>query len=271
MAWTNLGAAFGYGSKLTSAQMQNLRDNITALANGDSGAPLIQSAAMQYLAGNVRKIGAGTAVSYWDVLGVDGTWRRCSNYIDESGGGTCFPAGSMVLMADLSWRPIELVGTGDIAYSHPSPAEIARLYVTRLGHRRMFRMADNSILWSEEHSFWVLRHDATGGREFIWTISRSELEREQRQGIISGLPDFSLVFNGNPGQAEEFAWLSTEGHRHTWKRNTPLHIPEYDGKADFPLYLPLTNDGKLIVVNGYFVGAAINGYITDYTKLRWRE
>ena len=46
MAWTDLSAAFGYGTKLTSAQMQQLRDNITALANGDSGAPPIQSAAI---------------------------------------------------------------------------------------------------------------------------------------------------------------------------------------------------------------------------------
>lgn len=41
MAWTNLSAAFGYGTKLTSSQMQQLRDNITALAQGATGAPEI--------------------------------------------------------------------------------------------------------------------------------------------------------------------------------------------------------------------------------------
>jgi hypothetical protein len=45
MAWVNLSAAFGYGTILTSTQMQNLRDNLTALANGDSGAPLISEVA----------------------------------------------------------------------------------------------------------------------------------------------------------------------------------------------------------------------------------
>lgn len=40
MAWTNL--SFSYGSILTSAKMTNLYDNLTALANGDSGAPQVQ-------------------------------------------------------------------------------------------------------------------------------------------------------------------------------------------------------------------------------------
>ena len=45
--WTDLSGAFGYGTKLTSAQMQQLRDNITALAEGASGAPEIEEAAIE--------------------------------------------------------------------------------------------------------------------------------------------------------------------------------------------------------------------------------
>lgn len=44
MTWTSL--SFSFGSLLTSAKMTQLHDNITALANGDSGAPSIQEAAM---------------------------------------------------------------------------------------------------------------------------------------------------------------------------------------------------------------------------------
>jgi hypothetical protein len=46
-SWTDLSAAFGYGTKLTSQQMQQLRDNITALAEGASGAPEIERAALE--------------------------------------------------------------------------------------------------------------------------------------------------------------------------------------------------------------------------------
>jgi len=43
MAWVDLGTAFGYGAKLTSTQMQNLRDNIAAAFAKDSGAPQLAS------------------------------------------------------------------------------------------------------------------------------------------------------------------------------------------------------------------------------------
>jgi len=39
MTWTDLSAAFGYGTKLTSANMQQLRDNIAAAFAKDSGSP----------------------------------------------------------------------------------------------------------------------------------------------------------------------------------------------------------------------------------------
>ncbi len=43
--WTDLSAAFAFGTKLTSQQMQQLRDNITALSEGAAGAPDILEAA----------------------------------------------------------------------------------------------------------------------------------------------------------------------------------------------------------------------------------
>lgn len=44
MAWTSL--SFAYGSVLTSTKMTQLYDNLTALANGDSGAPKVQTAGL---------------------------------------------------------------------------------------------------------------------------------------------------------------------------------------------------------------------------------
>ena len=46
MAWVDLSAAFAYGTKLTSTQQQQLRDNITAAFNGDSGAPPLKNTAL---------------------------------------------------------------------------------------------------------------------------------------------------------------------------------------------------------------------------------
>jgi len=41
MTWVDLSASFQYGTKLTSANQQQLRDNVTALAYQDNGSPLI--------------------------------------------------------------------------------------------------------------------------------------------------------------------------------------------------------------------------------------
>lgn len=74
MAWVDQSSAFGYGSVLTSTQMQNLRDNLTALANGDTGAPLIQQAAIDTnsvgqseikIASSYSDSGTGNAVSFY--------------------------------------------------------------------------------------------------------------------------------------------------------------------------------------------------------------
>lgn len=53
MAWTDLSSAFTYNSQLTSAQQRALRDNITALANGDAGAPRIQQFALGHQPKNI--------------------------------------------------------------------------------------------------------------------------------------------------------------------------------------------------------------------------
>jgi hypothetical protein len=88
MAWTDLSGAFGYGTKLTSAQMQNLRDNITALANGDAGAPSILGTSLAINIGETRQTYTSGTVSHWEVLGADGAWHQTSPSFDEGGGGS---------------------------------------------------------------------------------------------------------------------------------------------------------------------------------------
>jgi len=44
MAWVDLSSNFGYGTQLTSTQMQNLRDNLQAAFDQDSGAPTFSAA-----------------------------------------------------------------------------------------------------------------------------------------------------------------------------------------------------------------------------------
>ena len=64
MAWTVLSdATLEVGKALRALTMRNLRDNITALANGDAGAPQIQTAAIAASAVTAAKIAAGNVVT----------------------------------------------------------------------------------------------------------------------------------------------------------------------------------------------------------------
>ncbi len=57
MAWTNL--SFLFGSILTSTKMTQLYNNFTAMAQGESGAPQVQNAAIANNAIDATKIAAG--------------------------------------------------------------------------------------------------------------------------------------------------------------------------------------------------------------------
>lgn len=176
------------------------------------------------------------------------------------GGPVCFPAGSMVLMADGSWKPIEMIDIGEEMYSPNGGKTKCRYrHITKLGDRKMYRMEDNSISWSCEHTFWVKR----GREEFLWTMDKERLKYEEQIGLIKGFKNWDKLFEGVERQEEYFAHLSG------FKLNKPIEIPEYRGYEDLPLFLPFSENGELIVVNGYIVGASENEYGCDYSQFKW--
>ena len=64
MAWTTISdATLEVGKALRALTMRNLRDNITALANGDAGAPKVQTAAIAANAVTAAKIADNTIPS----------------------------------------------------------------------------------------------------------------------------------------------------------------------------------------------------------------
>ena len=58
MTWVNQSSNFGYGEKLTSTQMQNLRDNIAAAFNKDENAPTLAAGYVTSLMVGSGQIGA---------------------------------------------------------------------------------------------------------------------------------------------------------------------------------------------------------------------
>jgi hypothetical protein len=261
MTWTNLASVFGYGSKLTAAQMQNLRDNITALANHDSGAPSIQGAALALNIGDTRLNTSTNHQYFWEVLGADGAWHQCSQKYDNDvqPPSTCFISGSLVLMSDGFWKTIETVKAGDLVQGVHGPVVVDYLDVTTLGDRRMMSFKDKSCTWSEEHLFWSR---IGNGEEWWWSANPDQWRREVAMGVVPGLKNNMSVRDGRGSVEVEFA------HMDGFKKREVIELKGWS--HDTPLYLPVTK-GSPIIVDGYVVAALANEKGFDYTKIKWVE
>jgi hypothetical protein len=175
----------------------------------------------------------------------------------SSGGGNtdvcCFTAGSLVLMADQSWKSIETVRKGDWVMGATGPEEVQRLHVSRLGHRHLMGFAGERLRWSEEHSFWA-RKD---GRQWWWSANPAMWRKEVELGVVKGLKDLYSHFEGDV----DFAHLDGFVRR---------KVEVMPSTPDTLVYLPVTK-GSPIIVDGYVVGASVNEFMYDYASLDWLE
>ena len=173
-------------------------------------------------------------------------------------GSTCFPAGSLVLMADGTKKPIEEVAAGDLVWSPKLGADIVSdAHPTTLGARKLYRMNDDSLRWSEEHSFWVDR----GGDQRIWSMNVDMLIEEARSDAIIGLADWEWPFEGAPNAPEMFG--REDG---TFASRTPVRVR--GAASTEKLYFVETRGGGLISVNGYIVGAGLDDDAFDYKAFK---
>jgi hypothetical protein len=165
---------------------------------------------------------------------------------------TCFPAGALVLMANLTVRRIEFVVAGDKVWTPFGPRRVEKMDTPLLGSRRLLGFMEDSHTWSEEHAHWT-RQD---GAQWWWSANPAMWRGEVAQGAIGGLFD-----NDSMRGSDDVEFAHTTG----WQRRSICLVR---AKPDLQLYLPIT-DGAPIVVNGYLVGAGVNQAGCDYTALDW--
>lgn len=168
---------------------------------------------------------------------------------------TCFPADSLVLMGDGSWKLIQHVVVGDMVMGMSGPTPVTEMDRPTLGMRKILRFADNSLRWSEEHAMWTRNADQS---QWWWASNRKMWMREADMGAIGGLTDNQTMRTGE----EAVEWAHLDG----WKANEIIVEPPHN--INTRLYLPRT-DGSPIIVNGYVVGAGVNQAGYDYTQLDW--
>lgn len=148
------------------------------------------------------------------------------------GGGWCFVAGAMVLMADGTQREISTIRAGEFIYGIDGPTEVQELHVVPVGPRKVMAFAGEGVFWTAEHPFWTRQN----GVQSFWTADPKTLQAEVDSGVISPIHN---VRAGDPG---EFA--TVQG----WERKRIVDVTEaFSSKTK--VYMPIT-DGSPAIVNG---------------------
>ena len=168
----------------------------------------------------------------------------------------CFPAGSKVLMFNLTWKHIELIVVGDMLMGADGRATIVRhLHTPILGNRKMLSMNDE-IRWSEEHSFWV----NIDNKEWFWSYNKDIWKNEvENFKMFPGLKDNNSLLNDDSSNGIMFA------HTSGWKHGIPKEV---EADSNTQLYLPFT-DGAPIIVDGYVVEAGTDESKFYYANFKW--
>jgi len=140
------------------------------------------------------------------------------------------------------------------------PAAIKEIETPILGDRKMLSFEeDPDMRWSDEHPFWA-KDDI---RQWLWTANHANWIKEVQVGAIAGLKDnYSFL----PVDGVEFATLNG------FEQRTVVDITEnYGYNYNTKLYLPVTDNGSMIIVKGYVVAASTNEFKYDYTQLDWNQ
>lgn len=180
---------------------------------------------------------------------------------------SCFPKNTLVLAYKnnvLTWIKIQDIKVGTKVLSSNGKVEsIIKLDTPMLGQRQMMQMDDNTLTWSEEHSFWTRD---SNNNEWAWAHNKQEWLKEANEGVFGGLLDNDSI---RTGIGYEFA--TTNGFEHK-----EYHVNK-NYKCDVKLYYPQTKFGFIIVGNknqqgkvvGYVVSGGINEHTNDYGNFKW--
>lgn len=176
--------------------------------------------------------------------------------IDSS---SCFIAGSMVLMADGTTKPIEEIVVGDVVKTAVGVSTVYQIDHPILAERPLYVFADGKCGTSGEHSMWSRQP----GTDNQWWSTR-----DMKQWEFEALNGFGPNFDEKPtdltamvGEPWEFAtidgWVKT-----TWYRK--------EASPDTQLYHLLLKEGGSYFVDGYLVSSMADSGGVDWSTYKHR-
>jgi len=187
--WTDLSASFAYGTKLTSTQMQQLRDNITATAEGAAGAPDILEAAIvatltatfaeintacdgstarnSHVHSNIT-ISAGTGLSGGGALDANRTITHAAHTGDVTGATALTIASAVVSQAKLKTSSGSVGTTNDEVITVLPGGEYGFSHLTRINN-----VSTDAVAGVLLGRHTVGYEDIAGIDDWFWALDRA--------------------------------------------------------------------------------------------------
>ena len=181
------------------------------------------------------------------------------------GDSSCFIAGSLVLMADFTWKPIEEIKTGDKVVGIDGKVNtVLAPYSVRLGNKRsIMTFPDRSLFWSGEHLLWVRNRL---GEEYWGTNDYNQYCREKQIYIIDGKTfDYRGLTKKEPYiVTQKFSYAHING----WKKQEAEMDRSFGG--DTMIYSMAVDGSHTYIVNGYVATGFVDDRDYDYNTIAWR-
>lgn len=177
---------------------------------------------------------------------------------------SCFPAGTKVLMGDLTEKNIEEVVIGDEVMGIDGKAyQVVALYPTKLGKdRALFQFTDKSLAWSGEHPLWIRTekeeyfgvHDYNAYVREIYGPQPTVPPEYQNYGLKKKKP---IIITNTVEYAHVAGWKK---HEVCIDRNAGTDMPLFDLIIDGP---------GTMICNGYVVSAFVSDSRYEFSQTKW--
>lgn len=185
---------------------------------------------------------------------------NCNCYECNCNCSSCFIAGTLIMMENFSWKPVEQLVTGDRVHGLTKVNTVIAPYNNILGNSRsIMTFTDRSLSWSGEHLLWVKTDDD----EFFGTCDFNHHLREKDAERFPEFKGYTLsereaIIISEP---VDFAYLTG------WKRDEPIVDRRY---GDFtPVYTAILDGDHTMIANGYVVGGFVHDDDVDYSEIHW--
>lgn len=222
---------------------------------------------------NVNASGCNLAVTGTFADGGGGSFQLSTTLTDacQSGGGSCFVAGTLILMFDGTWKELQSIEVGDVVMGADGlPSIIKGIETPEIGSRRVYRNADDSLRWTEEHKMWS-RKAGKQGKQWWWIANPAQQRYEHYFELINYITT-GIEGNRTTSMDDLLGVYAGEGYEHAhlegWKSlDCIVEVTEQYSPSEVVYLFKLDRPTVPAIFNGY-VCSSNTIYATDFN---WDE